>query len=50
MPETCYICKNEAGESFLKKVKGTYIRVNGKLKLVCSDCQRKYKNQLKKEL
>lgn len=43
----CDICKEEIKETFLNKIKGTYFRVNGKKKIVCNDCQAKYKNKLK---
>ena len=47
MGDKCAICNKEIQESFLNKIKGTFIRVDGKLKEVCNECQRKYKNKLK---
>mgnify|MGYP001572246716 CR=1 FL=1 len=41
----CDICKEKIERSFLEKIKGSYIRVKGKLKIVCNDCQHKYKTK-----
>ena len=46
----CEICKKDIQEGFLNKIKGTYIKIDGKLKTVCNECQRKYKSKLKEEL
>jgi len=46
MANKCDICGNKIKTTFLSKLIGTKI---GK-KYVCSDCQSKYKNDLKKEL
>jgi len=37
----CVICGEKIEETFLKKIKGTFI----KKKPVCSECQRKYKTE-----
>lgn len=39
----CDICKQKIEETFLKKIKGTYVKVNGKQKVVCSSCQKQNK-------
>lgn len=41
----CEICREKVGETFLEKLKGTYI---GK-KVVCSECQKKHTMQQLKE-
>ncbi|MBU2639622.1 MAG: hypothetical protein KKG75_02840 [Nanoarchaeota archaeon] len=46
----CSICKEEIEEHFLHKLKGSYIKIDGKLKTVCSECQRKYKDEIKTKL
>lgn len=46
MAEKCVICGNKIEVTFLKKIKGTYV----KGKAVCTDCQKKYGKDLKKEL
>lgn len=46
----CDFCGNEIGESFLGKIKGAYVRVGRKRKIVCSECQRKYKDKIKERL
>jgi hypothetical protein len=40
----CSVCKKNVGESFLGKIKGTYVRINGKTWPVCTECQSKHKN------
>jgi len=50
MADKCSICGKELEESFLGKIKGTFVRVGGKLKQVCSQCQSQYKDKLKEEL
>ena len=42
----CSICKEKVEELFLGKIKGSYV----KKKVVCSDCQRKYKDELKEKV
>ncbi len=37
----CEICSEKVQENFLNKLKGTVVKVNGKLKSVCMDCQKK---------
>ena len=46
MANKCNICGSKIETTFLGKIIGTRI---GK-KYVCSDCQKKHKNDLKKEL
>jgi hypothetical protein len=46
----CDICKGEVEETFLHKLKGCYVKVDGKQKAVCSNCQRKYKDEVKTHL
>ena len=48
MPE-CNICNKEIEETFLKKIRGTYIKVNKKSKTVCSVCQKKFPGDKLKE-
>ena len=45
----CDLCKNKVEETFLGKIKGAYIGVGGKMKVVCQACQREYKD-LKEKL
>ncbi|MBI2105533.1 hypothetical protein HYT56_01705 [Candidatus Woesearchaeota archaeon] len=40
----CDICRNEIAKSFLGKIKGTYIKINKDKKIVCDECQSRYKN------
>ena len=45
----CEICKKKVGETFLNKVLGTYIKdEKGKKRLICFECQKKFKG--KKEI
>tara|TARA_Y100000034_G_C6720765_1_gene318882 strand:+ start:432 stop:578 length:147 start_codon:yes stop_codon:yes gene_type:complete len=46
----CDICKEEVEETFLHKIKGSYVKVDGKQKVVCSNCQKKHKNEIKGKL
>lgn len=46
----CDICKKEIEETFLKKLKGSYVKIGGKLKKVCRECQSKYKDEVKTHL
>lgn len=39
----CDICKKEVGKVFLDKILGTYIRIDKKKHVVCSECQSRYK-------
>ena len=42
----CEICGNKITETFLGKIKGTYIKdENGKMHVVCFDCQTKFKTK-----
>lgn len=40
----CELCKAEIETTFLEKISGTHVKINGKKKLVCSVCQRKFKH------
>lgn len=40
----CDICKKEVGKIFLDKILGTYVKVDKKRKIVCSECQKRLKN------
>ncbi|MBN2881074.1 hypothetical protein JXM83_03390 [Candidatus Woesearchaeota archaeon] len=44
----CDICGKDIGKIFLGKIIGTHIKVNGKQKNVCSECQSNFST--KKEL
>jgi len=47
----CDICKEKIETTFLDKIKGTYVNVKGKLKMICPICQKKYtKEELIKKL
>ena len=46
----CDLCKEEIEMNFLNKIKGTYIRIDHERKVICNDCQSKYKDELKKNL
>ena len=47
----CDVCKENIEETFLEKIKGIYIKINSKIKHVCSDCQKKYSiNEIKDKL
>lgn len=54
MMAKCEICKDEVGVTFLNKLDGTLIRINKnnvlKKYYICSSCQKKYKEELKKQL
>ena len=41
----CEICGKRLTETFLRKLIGTYIKVNGKKKVVCPECQKKFKTK-----
>lgn len=38
----CDICKEKIEKTFLNKIKGSYIRVNKKRKVICQSCQKKF--------
>ncbi|MEK6937350.1 MAG: hypothetical protein AABW58_04740 [Nanoarchaeota archaeon] len=42
----CSLCNEKVDTGILEKVKGTYI----KKKLVCSNCQKKYKDKLTEQV
>jgi len=37
----CDKCGEKIETTFLEKIRGTFVREKGKLKAVCSNCQRK---------
>ncbi len=43
----CSLCKKEVETTFLGKIKGTYMNINGEKKIICSECQKKHKNNLR---
>ncbi|QQG38930.1 MAG: hypothetical protein HYS32_00500 [Candidatus Woesearchaeota archaeon] len=45
----CDICNENVEETFLGKIIGTFVRINSKRKVVCANCQAKYKD-LKEKL
>lgn len=47
MANKCDICGEKIEETFLKKIIGIAIRVNGKDKYVCSSCQKQLKTKEK---
>ncbi len=48
----CAICGREIETTFLNKIKGSYIKYNGKIYTVCNLCMKKYrtKENIVKEL
>ena len=47
----CDVCNNKIEETFLEKIKGIHLKINGKLKHVCNNCQKKFsKNKIKEKL
>ncbi len=49
----CAICKNEIETTFLSKIKGIYIKVDGKIYPICRKCQKRLnndKNLMEKEV
>ncbi len=43
----CEFCSNKVEETFLGKIRGTYLRESKKLKVVCDKCQSKLGNKIK---
>ena len=44
----CEVCSKKVGETFLKKVIGTYVKDSrGKKRLVCFECQKKFNSKEK---
>ena len=41
----CSICSKKIEETFLNKIVGTIMKVDGKKKAVCSECQKKLKTK-----
>jgi len=52
--EKCYLCDEEIKKAFLDKVIGTPIKIKekdkNKIVYICPTCQKKHKNNLKKEV
>ncbi len=46
----CDLCKKEIEGNFLNKIKGTFIKVDGKRKMVCNSCQSEHKDKLIEQL
>ena len=47
----CDLCNNKIEETFLEKIKGIYVKVNGKVKNICNNCQKKYSvSEIKEKL
>lgn len=46
MADKCTLCGKKVEKTFLDKIKGTYI----KGKIVCNECQKKYKEKIKEKL
>ena len=46
----CTICKKNVKETFLSKIKGTYVKKKGKKRAVCSDCQKIHRENLKSKV
>lgn len=41
----CELCKEKIQETFLEKLRGTYIKVNKKPHAICNNCQKKFSIQ-----
>ena len=41
----CAICGKEIETTFLNKIKGSYIKYNGKLYAICSNCMKRLKTK-----
>jgi len=54
MKHKCHLCKKEITTTFLDKIIGTIVKTGegetSKKHYICSFCQKKYKNNLKKTL
>lgn len=47
----CSVCKKKIEKTFLDKIEGTFYKIKGKKKPVCSKCQKKYsKSDIKEKL
>ncbi|MDD9952735.1 MAG: hypothetical protein OXR66_00190 [Candidatus Woesearchaeota archaeon] len=44
MADSCALCKKQLSTVFLDKIKGTYVKINGKHRAVCSSCQKAHKD------
>ena len=45
----CEICGNKIQTTFLNKIIGTTIKIEGKKKTICSGCQKKYGTNIKEQ-
>ncbi len=54
MAEKCILCDEEIKTTFLDKTQGTIVKIKKENKnefyYVCQDCQKKHKDNLKKEV
>ncbi|MBS3153135.1 hypothetical protein J4426_01035 [Candidatus Woesearchaeota archaeon] len=41
----CEVCKSEIEKTFLNKIKGTYMRIGKKQKIICNTCQSKFSKE-----
>ena len=46
----CDICNEKIEEMFLGKIKGIYVKKDKKIKVVCDNCQKKYKDKIAEQL
>ncbi len=46
----CEICGKEIETTFLKKIKGNYVKKNGKMYAVCNECFMKEGKEIKSKL
>lgn len=46
----CDICGEKIAVTFLDKIDGSYIKKNGKMKAVCSNCQKKFKDKITEQI
>ncbi|MBD3202665.1 hypothetical protein GF327_00075 [Candidatus Woesearchaeota archaeon] len=46
----CSICNKKIEKTFLNKIKGAYIIKNSKRHAVCSECQKKYKDNISQKI
>ncbi len=41
----CGVCGNKLAETFLGKIKGSYVKDKGKTHILCFECQKKFKTK-----
>ncbi len=46
----CSICGKDIENTILNKIKGNYIKINGKVYVVCNDCFKSHKDNIKEKL